>query len=61
MDVRKRIGLRLHRTMVYWGLLHHPFGRDYVRKHYSPTGKETIPIEETPVDTIPVTSTDPDA
>lgn len=61
MTMRKRAGLRLHRALLYWGLLNHPFGREYVREHYSPTGKETKPPAESTVDTIPVAPADPDA
>ncbi|WP_169331194.1 hypothetical protein [Natrinema versiforme] len=39
MDRRKRLGLRLHRALLYWGLLRHPRGRAAARKQYTPTGK----------------------
>jgi hypothetical protein len=33
------VGIRLHRSLVYWGLLKHPYGREYAKQHYTPTGK----------------------
>ncbi|AGB33741.1 hypothetical protein Natpe_4007 (plasmid) [Natrinema pellirubrum DSM 15624] len=39
MDRRKRLGLRLHRALLYWGLLRHPRGRAAAREQYTPTGK----------------------
>jgi len=32
-------GLRLHRLLVRWGLLRHPYGRPHARRHYTLTGK----------------------
>ncbi|QSW98236.1 hypothetical protein [Haloterrigena alkaliphila] len=61
MNARKRVLVRLERTMAYWGLLKHPFGREYVREHYSPTGKQRKDPEETVVDIPTVGSADPDA
>ncbi|GAB3037479.1 hypothetical protein [Natronobiforma cellulositropha] len=43
MSFRTRLTLRLHRLLVYWGLLKHPFGRDYVAEHYTPTGGQSTP------------------
>lgn len=37
--VHKRIGLRLHRLLVRWGLLKHPYGRTYAKNHITMTGK----------------------
>lgn len=61
MSIRKRALGRIERTMTYWGLLKHPFGREYVREHYSPTGKEKKATEETVVEIPTVGPTDPDA
>jgi|GEM_PF-1439773 hypothetical protein len=41
MDLRKRLGLRLHRALLYWGLLEHPRGRDYAKERYTPLGGES--------------------
>lgn len=60
MSVRKRALGRIERAMTYWGLLKHPFGREYVREHYSPTGKKKA-TEETVVEIPTVGPTDPDA
>lgn len=38
MDRRKRLGLRLHRALLYWGLLEHPRGRECAKAQYTPTG-----------------------
>lgn len=61
MNLRKRVLVRVERTMCYWGLLKHPFGREYVREHYSPTGRETKAPEERAVEIPTVEPTDPDA
>ncbi|WP_083902837.1 hypothetical protein [Natrinema versiforme] len=61
MSAHKRVMCRLERTMGYWGLLKHPFGREYVRQHYSPTGKEKKAPEETATKIPIVGPTEPDA
>ena len=38
MIVRRVLVTRLHRLLLYWGLLSHPYGREYVRERYTPTG-----------------------
>jgi len=38
MSIRRRIVFRLHRCLLYWGLLDHPHGRHYVKDHYTPLG-----------------------
>ena len=40
MELRKRLGLRLHRALLYWGLLDHPRGREYAKARYTPLGGE---------------------
>jgi len=40
MGLRKRLGLRLHRALLYWGLLEHPCGREYAKEQYTPFGGE---------------------
>ena len=32
---------RLIRAFTYWGLLKHPFGREYARAQYGPLGGTT--------------------
>ena len=61
MSVRKRTVVRLQRTMCYWGLLKHPFGVEYVRDHYTATGKRDRDPEETATEIPAVGPTDPDA
>lgn len=34
----RRLTHRLHRALVYHGLLKHPYGHAYAREHYTPTG-----------------------
>ncbi len=46
MDRRKRLGLRLHRALLYWGLLRHPRGRAAARERYTPTGKRRAPPDD---------------
>jgi hypothetical protein len=48
MDRRKRLGLRLHRALLYWGLLEHPRGRDRAKEQYTPFGgvREQGPSDE---------------
>ncbi|OAQ54125.1 hypothetical protein HTG_00930 [Natrinema mahii] len=41
MSLRKRLGLRLHRALLYWGLLDHPYGREYAKERYTPLGGES--------------------
>jgi len=53
MAVRKRVGFRLHRVLLYRGLLKHPYGRKFAREHYSLTGKERTLPAKTADDTIP--------
>jgi hypothetical protein len=38
MKLRKRIVLRIVRIFVYWGLIRHPYGREYAQWRYTPTG-----------------------
>jgi hypothetical protein len=38
MDLRKRLGVRLHRALLYWGLRDHPRGRDRAQERYTPFG-----------------------
>lgn len=40
MSLQKRLGLRLHRALLYWGLLDHPYGREYAKERYTPFGGE---------------------
>lgn len=40
MSLRKRLGLRLHRALLYWGLLEHPYGREHAKERYTPLGGE---------------------
>lgn len=61
MSVRKRVLGRIERTMTYWGLLKHPFGQEYVREHYSPTGKKKKATEETAVEIPTVGPSESDA
>ncbi|ADB60112.1 hypothetical protein Htur_1221 [Haloterrigena turkmenica DSM 5511] len=61
MSVRKRVLGRIERTMTYWGLLEHPFGIEYVRDHYSPTGKKIKATEETVVEIPTVGPSESDA
>ncbi|MFB1066337.1 hypothetical protein [Natrinema sp. H-ect4] len=46
MDRRKRLGLRLHRALLYWGLLRHRRGRAAAREQYTPTGKRRAPPDD---------------
>lgn len=36
--IRRRLLQRVHRIFVYWGLVKHPFGREYVKETYTPSG-----------------------
>lgn len=38
MTLRRWLTLRLHRALVYHGLLKHPYGIEYAREKYTPTG-----------------------
>lgn len=38
-----RAVLRLHGLFVRWGLLDHPYGREYARTHYTVTGRRRDP------------------
>jgi hypothetical protein len=40
--VSRWVGVRLHRMLVYWGLLKHPYGREYAKQQYTPTGKREV-------------------
>lgn len=37
--MRDKVATRFHRICVRWGLLKHPYGREYVTEHYTITGK----------------------
>jgi len=39
MQVRRAVVVRLTRLLVRWNLLGHPHGREYVREHYTLTGR----------------------
>lgn len=36
--IKRRVTIRLHRILVRWGLLSHPYGRRYVKQHYGLLG-----------------------
>ena len=38
MELRRRVLYRVHRLFVYWGLVDHPYGREYAKAHYTPLG-----------------------
>jgi hypothetical protein len=38
MDRWGRVGTRLHRALVYWGLLKHPYGQAYAKRRYTWAG-----------------------
>jgi len=38
MEFRRRVLYRVHRLFVYWGLVDHPYGREYAKAHYTPFG-----------------------
>ncbi len=48
MGLRKRLGLRLHRALLYWGLLDHPRSHEYVKERYTPLGgvRESDSLDE---------------
>lgn len=39
VQLRKKLLSRVTGLLVRWNLLHHPYGREYVREHYSWTGR----------------------
>lgn len=38
MDLKRRFLYRVQRLFVYWGLLEHPYGREYAKDRYTPLG-----------------------
>jgi hypothetical protein len=45
--LRKRFVHRLTGLFVRWGMLKHPYGREYARERYSVTGRRVPEIEAT--------------
>lgn len=41
MTLRQRVTFRLVRALHYYGVLKHPYGRDYARQRYTPFGGES--------------------
>jgi len=56
MDWRKRLGLRLHRVLLYWGLLAHPRGRTAAKRRYTPTGSCREPEAVTDANDTPTSA-----
>lgn len=46
MDRRKRLGLRLHRALLYWERVRPPRGRAAARERYTPPGKCRAPPDD---------------
>lgn len=47
MNVRRRVVFRVTGLLTRWGVVKHPYGRDYAEKRYSLTGRrrEALPMD----------------